>query len=205
MKHVKSRTHKPKKARVPGALTREGVVVVDPCFNLIAVDAGARAILNELAGKSDNGETPVALPSELRDLLNGRRVDGLATLNTRLSAGKSEYMCRWFALKQPNDANAESMLVLHLKREVSVIDTVHQVGRDYHLTDREQEALIGVAMGLTSKELAERMNVSPNTIKAFLRLIMLKMGASTRAGVVGKLLGQDGYVVRHASEAHEPQ
>jgi DNA-binding CsgD family transcriptional regulator len=83
------------------------------------------------------------------------------------------------------------MLAVYLKREISVMDAVHQVGVDYHLTDREQEALIGVSMGLTSKELAERMNISPNTVKAFLRLVMIKMGAATRAGIVGKLLGQN--------------
>jgi DNA-binding CsgD family transcriptional regulator len=54
------------------------------------------------------------------------------------------------------------------------------------------EALIGVAMGLTSKELATRMNISPNTVKAFLRLIMIKMGVTTRAGIVGKLFDQNG-------------
>ncbi len=62
---------------------------------------------------------------------------------------------------------------------------------EYSLTDREKEALIGVAMGLTSKELAVRMKISPNTVKAFLRLIMVKMGATTRAGIVGRLLDSE--------------
>ena len=84
------------------------------------------------------------------------------------------------------------MLALHIKREVSITDAVYQVGVGYNLTDREQEVLIGVSAGLTSKELAQRMNISPNTVKAFLRLIMIKMGVATRAGIVGKLLGQDG-------------
>jgi DNA-binding CsgD family transcriptional regulator len=40
--------------------------------------------------------------------------------------------------------------------------------------------------GLTSKQIADRMTISTNTVKAFLRLIMIKMGVSTRAGIVGK-------------------
>ena len=32
------------------------------------------------------------------------------------------------------------------------------------------------------------MNISPNTVKSFLRIIMIKMGAGTRSGIVGKLL-----------------
>jgi DNA-binding CsgD family transcriptional regulator len=81
---------------------------------------------------------------------------------------------------------------LYLRREVSVSDALDQVATDYRLTDREREALIGISMGLTSKELAVRMNISPNTVKAFLRLIMIKMGTSTRAGIVAKVLDQNG-------------
>jgi len=32
------------------------------------------------------------------------------------------------------------------------------------------------------------MSISPNTVKAFLRLIMVKMGVTSRSGVVGKIL-----------------
>jgi DNA-binding CsgD family transcriptional regulator len=32
------------------------------------------------------------------------------------------------------------------------------------------------------------MAISPNTVKAFLRLIMIKMGVTTRAGIVAKIL-----------------
>jgi DNA-binding CsgD family transcriptional regulator len=49
-------------------------------------------------------------------------------------------------------------------------------------------------MGLTSKEVATRMNISPNTVTAFLRLIMVKMGVTTRSGIVGKLFDQHGEI-----------
>ena len=32
------------------------------------------------------------------------------------------------------------------------------------------------------------MKISPNTVKTFLRLIMIKMGVSTRCAVVGKMM-----------------
>jgi putative toxin-antitoxin system antitoxin component (TIGR02293 family) len=67
------------------------------------------------------------------------------------------------------------------RREIDVL------ARQYHLTDREQEALRGIAMGSTGKELAARMGVSPTTVKAFIRLIMIKMGSSTRAELVARL------------------
>ena len=58
----------------------------------------------------------------------------------------------------------------------------------FQLTDREIEAVQHLADGLTSKEIAQRMNISPNTVKVFLRLVMLKMGVTTRSGVIGKLM-----------------
>jgi len=67
-------------------------------------------------------------------------------------------------------------------------DSLDELGREYSLTDREQEALLGVALGLTTKEIAARMNVSPNTVKVFLRLLMIKSGVATRAGLLSKLM-----------------
>jgi DNA-binding NarL/FixJ family response regulator len=60
------------------------------------------------------------------------------------------------------------------------------VGR--RLTPREQETVTLLARGLTNKEIGARMGVSVNTVKAFIRSVMLKLGVTTRAGIVGCLL-----------------
>ena len=59
------------------------------------------------------------------------------------------------------------------------------------LTPREREAMALLLHGLTSKQIAERMHVSPNTVKAFLRLIMLKMEVSSRSAIVAKIMMTD--------------
>jgi len=59
----------------------------------------------------------------------------------------------------------------------------------FGLTPREQVTVRLLFDGLTSKEIAGRMNISPNTVKAFLRLVMVKMGVSTRSGILGKIAG----------------
>ena len=33
------------------------------------------------------------------------------------------------------------------------------------------------------------MNISPNTVKAFVHLVMVKMSVSTRSGIIGKMVG----------------
>ena len=43
-----------------------------------------------------------------------------------------------------------------------------------------------LVQGLATKDIAVRMKVSPSTVSAFLRLVMVKMGTNSRAGIVGR-------------------
>ncbi len=58
----------------------------------------------------------------------------------------------------------------------------------FGLTERERGTVELLLEGLTTKEIAQRMNISPNTVKAFLRAVMLKLGVSNRSGIVAKIL-----------------
>jgi DNA-binding CsgD family transcriptional regulator len=48
--------------------------------------------------------------------------------------------------------------------------------------------LRGISIGLTTKEVAQQLNISPNTVKSYFHSIMLKLGVTNRAAIVGKLL-----------------
>jgi DNA-binding CsgD family transcriptional regulator len=65
---------------------------------------------------------------------------------------------------------------------------INEISERFHLTAREQEVVHYLSEGLTTKEIAMRLGISPHTVKAFLRLIMVKMAVSTRSGIVGKTL-----------------
>ena len=65
---------------------------------------------------------------------------------------------------------------------------VAQIAPEFNLTERERETVGFLVEGLTSKAIAAHMNISPNTVKAFIRLVMVKMDVSTRSGIVGKIL-----------------
>ena len=66
-----------------------------------------------------------------------------------------------------------------------------QLQEKFQLTAREQEVAQFLLQGLTSKEIGERMQISPHTVKSFLRLMMAKMGVSTRSGIIGKALSTE--------------
>ncbi|MEU5975845.1 response regulator transcription factor [Streptomyces sp. NPDC047315] len=64
-------------------------------------------------------------------------------------------------------------------------DRPHATPREMdNLTPREQEVLLCTAEGLTNDEIAERLYVSPLTVRTFVQRIMHKLGAHHRAQLV---------------------
>jgi DNA-binding CsgD family transcriptional regulator len=75
-----------------------------------------------------------------------------------------------------------------LERGLSGLVPLSRVCQQFKLTQREREVLEFLLQGMSSKVIANRMNLSPNTVKAFLRLIMIKTDSSSRSAIVGKIL-----------------
>ena len=75
-----------------------------------------------------------------------------------------------------------------LERAPSGLIPVALVSEHFNLTRRERDVLEYLLHGLSTKEIANRMGVSPNTVKAFLRLIMSKTGASSRSAIMSKII-----------------
>jgi DNA-binding CsgD family transcriptional regulator len=76
-----------------------------------------------------------------------------------------------------------------LERRSNEAAKLNEMSERFGLTAREQETVKYLLEGLTSKEIAQRMKISPNTVKAFLRLVMVKMSVSTRSGIIGRIVG----------------
>ena len=117
---------------------------------------------------------------------------------THFTSGKRRYLCRTFVLEAApvRDSKPAFLIILERQRRGLIA-----LAARFQLTDREIQAVKHLADGLTSKEIAQRMNISPNTVKAFLRLIMLKMGVTTRSGVIGKLIGRESFDDRYLISA----
>lgn len=79
--------------------------------------------------------------------------------------------------------------VLLLERSTNGAATLGQICARFCLTPREQETVELLFEGMTNKEIANRMKISANTVKVFVRMVMVKMGVSTRSGIVGKIAG----------------
>jgi DNA-binding CsgD family transcriptional regulator len=178
----------PRETPRPAKAADAGAVLVDFALRPVAFDRGAAAILGDASLQLAQPRRGIVIPKQLADVVRGRRPSDLAGPATHFVVGKQEYICRVYPLDHVPDGGSAPMLVLLFEKALPPADAIDEVSAEYRLTDREQEALKGIAMGLTTKEVASRMNISPNTVKAFLRLVMLKMGVATRAGIAAALL-----------------
>jgi DNA-binding CsgD family transcriptional regulator len=161
-------------------------VLMDMSLRTLAIDRGASAILH---GKSLGGLKPKTpnslLPKAIMDTIGACDPRDLSSTTLIFQLGSNDYTCRAYLMETDNGFPA--MIALHIEKITST-DAISAVAEKYNLTEREQETLRGIAMGLSSKELAGRMNISPNTVKVFVRLIMIKMGVSTRGAIISQLL-----------------
>jgi DNA-binding CsgD family transcriptional regulator len=109
---------------------------------------------------------------------------------TEFTSGRRRYVCRAFSLdSHSGNSPHQPSTALLIERGGKIPRDTWHLAEQFRLSQRERETVEYLLHGLTSKEIATRMNISPNTVKAFVRLIMVKMGASTRSGIVGKIFG----------------
>jgi len=128
------------------------------------------------------------LASKLRStVFSEQPVNGTALVR-QFQSGRRHYVCRVFRVDSLGNSNSQSCVAVILERSPARPTALVQLSERFRLTNREQEVAQLLLQGLTSKEIGTRMRISPNTVKAFLRLIMVKMGVSTRSGILGKAL-----------------
>jgi len=175
----------------PSTQGRPGLVVVDRSLNLVASNLEATQILTFPTPPEKIPNLDSWLTKRIRGGLVDRGSSALLRFVEQFKSARRTYHCRSFPLNLNGNARVPDhpALVLLLERSATGGVKLTEICTRFGLTPREQETVKLLFEGLTSKEIAERMSISPNTVKAFLRLIMVKMGVSTRSGIIGKIAG----------------
>jgi len=146
----------------------------------------------QILGYPDNVESLTSSEYLLAETMRSRLLTtspaGESAFVKELQSGRRRYCCRAF----PIDSHAEELCrpttAVLLERAPLGPVPLSRVCRQFNLTQREQEVLVHLLQGIRNKEIADRMNISSNTVRAFLRLIMIKTGVSSRSAIVGKIL-----------------
>jgi DNA-binding CsgD family transcriptional regulator len=171
------------------AQTKPGVLLLDSSLRAIYTNSEALRILHYPHLLGDASAVEAFLARCVRPRLC--TAEGQQAIHSNLTlftfqSGRRIYACRAFELSGSN-SELEFSTMLLIERDNSRSAVLSRICKQYNFTRRESVALGFLIEGLTSKEIAERMHISPNTVKVFLRLIMVKMGVNTRAAIVGKV------------------
>jgi DNA-binding CsgD family transcriptional regulator len=164
-----------------------GIVLMDKSLNPIASDTGADRILSSWAHEAGSAKHRVSIPEHVIDLIRSRPPAANFPVTTKFSIGGHRLRCRAYLAQSDHPILAPAIIAVHFETDLNGADPISDMASDYHLTKREEEALRGIAMGLTTKELADRMSISPNTVKAFVRMIMIKLGVESRIAIILRL------------------
>jgi DNA-binding CsgD family transcriptional regulator len=187
---------------VTTAVSSEGFLLLDSLLNPILVNHAAVKILLYPAKCEAQTKLDGFLGRKIRSALLSGQSAGLPVLVGRFRSGKRLYLCRAFRVTDVAEGDIQASVAVLLERGCAVSISLLQVSERFHLTTRERTVLQCLSEGgLTTKEIAAQIGISPNTVKTFLRSIMLKMGVSTRAGILGKAIGTNSQPVRAVSGA----
>lgn len=175
---------------------RPGLIVVDGALSVIASNSEALHILAFPDRPENIRHLDVWLANKIRAELVERQ--STSRVVTEFHSAKRTYLCRSFPVNlngrktgsaKNGSTQSDGLLIVMLERKGNEVVMVAEIAERFGLTTREQETVHFLLEGFTSKEIAQRMKISPNTVKAFIRLVMVKMGVSTRSGIIGKIVG----------------
>lgn len=168
------------------AFCSEGFLLLDAAMKPVLVNPAAAHILTYPQKPEAQKNLDSYLANKVRSSLLVEESPSGTAIAAHFQSGRRRYSCRSFRVNSMTNGQAQALLAVLLERAAMPTATVTNPFERFNLTSREQEVAQLLLEGLTSKAIGVRMQISPNTVKAFLRLIMVKMGVSTRSGIVGK-------------------
>ena len=172
------------------APSNNGFLLLDAELNPIASNGPALQILCFPSGPDRIKQPKVFLADRVRTALVDHKNQTGPTFVKEFKSGKRRYICKSFQVDCNGHSTVHPAFAVMLERDAaSSFSALTEISQEFDLTQRERETVEYLMQGLTSKEIATRMNISPNTVKAFLRLVMVKMKVSTRSGIAGKIAG----------------
>ncbi len=184
---------------VASQLPSPGVLVFTPSWQLVYMSRAAQALIDMLHEDRHGRSRTGALPAVILDLC-----DDLQTLLKQchcvkdweqvqvqrlVNAVRRPILLRGFGLPDSRNASKARLLVLMEELLLESKRASDHAANRYHLTDRQQAIVRGLARGLTNKELANELRLSEHTVKEYLQVIKRKVKTTTRTGLLARIFG----------------
>lgn len=167
------------------------LILVDSSFKPVCYNTEAVRVLTYPQDPKQVQSLSKHLETKLGPVSSQLRVPSRLPGTAAIQSGRRHYVARTFVFNSHRSAHASSFYPAHallLERQRRNVVDLRTVAEQFRLTPREKETLQFLMEGLTNKEIANRMSISPHTVKTFLRLVMSKMQVSRRTEILGKTL-----------------
>lgn len=166
-----------------------GVVILDASGEILYLNQEASSILSTFCSDSTSSD-PSHINKVILDALqeNPGSLSGPTSTIIQCPETESTYSLRAMPLDKPHKKGKSCIMVLiegvtiHRKFDMNVVQ------KQFGLTKRETEVTFCLTKGLTNKEIANLLSLSPETVHDYVKQIMKKFNTTTRAGIVGKVL-----------------
>ena len=165
-----------------------GLLLLGAFLRPLYLDEEAVCILSYPEIPRSNKRFDEFLMRRIKSLLPKQNGTSQTRFPNEVTSGKRHYQLRVFTLESHMAKGAGPILAILLERNHRASPHLRLVAQKFRLTQRETEALKLLMQGHTTKLIASRMDISPNTAKTFLRSIMFKTGACDRSGILAKIL-----------------
>lgn len=168
--------------------TSTGFLLLDALLRPLYANQEALTALTYPTSLSKNNGTDSLLESHVQALFEGSNGSRQLKGNGSLASGRRRYQLRVFSVGSPLANGFKPAIAILLERNKKPGIDLSNLSKRFRLTQREVETVEHLVHGCNTQQIAERMSISPNTVKAFLRSIMMKMAADSRAGIIAKIL-----------------
>ena len=111
------------------------------------------------------------------------------TVSREVATGRGCYTLRGVLLPPSGGGFGEAVLVSVVLEARLALPSAEDVRARHGLTKREAEVALLLAEGLSNADLAERLYVSPHTVRHHVESVLGKLGLTSRAAVAARLMG----------------
>jgi DNA-binding CsgD family transcriptional regulator len=186
-----------------GSADGPGTALFDQSGLLLSLDEQAERLFTELAGTAWGSDatphamTPIRAVVARASAVHEGRDRGPASARLRSASG------RWLAvhascLRGPAGEPGPTALTIEPAKSAQIAPIIVEA---YCLTVREQEITRAVARGLSNREIAAELFLSPHTVRDHLKAVFAKVGVASRGELVAKLFAEHYGPALHAPDA----
>ncbi|MFQ5803658.1 MAG: helix-turn-helix transcriptional regulator [Candidatus Methylomirabilales bacterium] len=170
-----------------------GLLLFHAQGKLLSWNSVAKQILHH---QNDQGQLLQKIHKGLRNL-NKTRVKPKSSVSSpagafmqaTFSSGRRRYQLRAFLLDNQPKGRPRLVAVLLEGINPTRLD-LRKAQQFFRLSPREIEAIQALQIGMTDKEIASALGISPETARGYLKTVRAKLGVSTRTAILHKLLSR---------------